>query len=272
VRLRIGASRLERGWAADASPLFDSCVEAAEQIEEPDTLAFALYWRSSCAAHLADFKRARTDADRGIHVARRAGSRLAELANLRCLNVSLLRLGEVNRAIEAGESALAIATDLGVAPYVLAALHNVACTYTLTGQHARAVSLCLKRIELSRELGDVRGEALSLGVLADATTDRVSTSWLCRACCGRCSLSAAHGADRHHGLCLMKLGHAYEAMGSFPEAIIHYLEESLPIFRQLQLPHKAEQVQDALDRCHKAAEKKAQASSIRPRSGADAHR
>lgn len=64
----------------------------------------------------------------------------------------------VNQAAEADESALAIATDLDVAAYTLAALHNVAYTCTLTGQYAHAISLCQQRIKLSQELSDVRGE------------------------------------------------------------------------------------------------------------------
>jgi len=41
-------------------------------------------------------------------------------------------------------------------------------------------------------------------------------------------------------------------MGSYQRAIRH-LQESLPVFRQLRLPHKVQQVLDALDRCRNAA-------------------
>jgi hypothetical protein len=56
-----------------------------------------------------------------------------------------------------------------------------------------------------------------------------------------------HGVGRPYGLCLMKLGYADEPMSRYPEAI-RYLGESLPLFRQLCLPHKVKQVQQALER------------------------
>jgi DNA-binding SARP family transcriptional activator len=48
ARLRLGASIIVCGRAADAFPLLDSCVEAAGQLEEPETLALALYYRGVC--------------------------------------------------------------------------------------------------------------------------------------------------------------------------------------------------------------------------------
>jgi DNA-binding SARP family transcriptional activator/tetratricopeptide (TPR) repeat protein/transcriptional regulator with XRE-family HTH domain len=251
IELRIGASMLERGHAADAFPVLDACVKAAEQGQDPETLSFALYWRSSCAAHLGDFKSAQADADRGVRTARRADSRLAELANLRCLNVSLIRVGQADQAITAGETALAIATDLGIGAYTLAALHNVAYTCTLTGQYARAVELCHQRIRLSQELGDIRGQALSLGVLADAYYGQGQYDLAVQSLHQAMQSFAAHGADRNHALCLMKLGLAYEAMGSHQQAIRH-LQDSLPVFHQLRLPHKVKQVEDVLARCRSA--------------------
>jgi tetratricopeptide (TPR) repeat protein len=120
------------------------------------------------------------------------------------------------------------------------------------------VGLCRQRIELSRELGDVRGEALSLGVLADAYQVQGRYDLAAQSLVLALQSFRAHGADRHHGLSLMKLGHAYEAMGAFPDAI-RCLEESLPIFRQLQLPHKVEQAREALDRCRCAVAMKREA-------------
>jgi hypothetical protein len=49
----------------------------------------------------------------------------------------------------------------------------------------------------------------------------------------------------------MKLGRAYESLRRYPEAI-GFLEESIPEFRQLSLPRKAEEAQEALDRCRAA--------------------
>jgi tetratricopeptide (TPR) repeat protein len=94
----------------------------------------------------------------------------------------------------------------------------------------------------------IRGEALSLGVLADAYHGQGQYNLAVQSLQQALQSFKAHGADRNHALCLTKLGYAYEALGSYQQAIRH-LEESLQVFRQLRLPHKVQQVQDALDRC-----------------------
>jgi tetratricopeptide (TPR) repeat protein len=250
ARLRVSASRIERGHAADAQTGLDRCVEEFEQYEMFEALAFALYWRAVCAWDLDHFECSVNDAERGIVMARRAQSRLAELMNLRELGNALAWLGDRDRAVGASESALAIAVELGVPSYENAALHSLALTYTLTGWHDRAVAVCLQRIELSKSLGDIRGVAVSLGILGDAYQGlgryQESASSLLRAL----PIFRDYHADRHHAVCLLKLGYACEAMGS-PEAI-DYLEESMQIFRRLRLPCKAEEAQRALDQCRAA--------------------
>jgi hypothetical protein len=53
---------------------------------------------------------------------------------------------------------------------------------------------------------------------------------------------------RHHGLCLLKLGYAHQAMGDYPAAA-DYLTESMAIFSQLELTHFVERAQQALETC-----------------------
>jgi tetratricopeptide (TPR) repeat protein len=145
---------------------------------------------------------------------------------------------------------VAIARELGVPSYEVAALRNLAHTSTVAGRHDRSLAACLRGIELGRRLGDICGEALVFGMLGDAYRglgryeDAVSS--LRRAL----PVFRVHSSRRYLAVCLMKLGYAYEAMGS-PEAI-GYLEESLRIFRQLHLPRKVDQAQQALDRCRAA--------------------
>jgi tetratricopeptide (TPR) repeat protein len=255
-RLRIGASMSMRGLAAEPLPLLGWCVTSAEQLDELETLALALYWRGYCAWDLDDFEQAQSDADRGVCVAREAGSRVAELMNLRILGVALAKRDGGDLAITFSEQALAIASDLGVASYELVALHNLAFTYTLTGHYERAVTVCLRRIQLSRELGDVRAEAQSHAVLGDAHHQmgdhQMAAAYLLQAL----PVFREHRTRRHHALCLLKLGYAYEAMGSYAEAI-GYLGESSLMFRQLNLPRKTEQAEHALDRCRAVGASKA---------------
>jgi len=54
--------------------------------------------------------------------------------NLGVLGMVLARLGKPDQAVQAGESALATATGLGIAPYELEALLSLGWTYTLAGR------------------------------------------------------------------------------------------------------------------------------------------
>ena len=113
--------------------------------------------------------------------------------------------------------------------------------------------MCLRRIELSRELGSPCSEALALGVLGDAyyglgRYQEAADTWL-----QALPVFRDHGRSRYHALCLAKLGHEYEAMGRYPEAI-RYLEQSVPVFRRMRLQHKIEHALAAIDRCRAAAE------------------
>ena len=249
--LRVGASMVERGRAADALPILDRCVEIAAQMEVLEISSLALYWRGSCAWDLEDFERARTDADEGLRVARRAGSRLAEIMNLRGRSNALAMLGYSGQAIADSELAVTIATDLGVAAYEAVAWQNYAYACSVAEEYDRAVGVCMRAIEMSRELGHVRGEALAYGILSDTYRGlgrfELAVENLLRAL----PVFRDHHAHRYQALCMMKLGYAYEGMRAYPQAIGH-LEQSLVKFNELCLPHKAELAQRALDRCRAA--------------------
>jgi tetratricopeptide (TPR) repeat protein len=55
---------------------------------------------------------------------------------------------------------------------------------------------------------------------------------------------------RHQALCLLKLSYAYQAMGDYEQAIAS-LEESLPIFRELQLTHYEQQALQTIKSCRR---------------------
>jgi tetratricopeptide (TPR) repeat protein len=233
--LRIGASLVDRGRASEALDILDSAIHAAEEASELEVLAFALYYRGQGTWDMDDHAGAREYAERGLAVARQAGSRLAEMLTLRNLATAHASLGYADRAVAIVEQAAALAEELGAAPYKLVVQHCLAYVCTLVNQHERAAIVCKEAIELSRELGDVASETLMRGILGDAYQGL-----------GRYS-DAAETLERALPVCLLKLGYAYEAMGS-PEAI-GYLEESARIFTELRLPRKADAARQALLRC-----------------------
>jgi tetratricopeptide (TPR) repeat protein len=59
---------------------------------------------------------------------------------------------------------------------------------------------------------------------------------------------ADHGAQCAHAVCLFKIAQSQLALGHTGEGI-RYLEQCLPIFRDLQLPEHEEQALRALDNC-----------------------
>ncbi len=245
--LRIAASFVMRAQPTDAIPLLERCATIARHADDIETLALASYWRGFCAHEIDDFARALRDAEQGVSLSRKARSRVAELMNLRLLANAFAWLGDPEGAVPAAEAAVAIAADLGAPTYDLVATLTLTHTYYKVGKYEQAVSQGSRALELSRRLGDICLEALSLGMLADAYQElgrfEEAASNLSRAL----PAFREQSNRRYQALCLLKLGYAHEAMRS-PLAI-GYLEESLRIFRQLHLPRKADQAQQALDRC-----------------------
>jgi DNA-binding SARP family transcriptional activator/tetratricopeptide (TPR) repeat protein len=244
--IRIGALLSEGGHAVEAVPILDRCIDETSRHGDLAALACALEWRAGCAADLFDWDACRVNAERGVAVARGAGSRTAEQWNLYQLGVALARLGHTEQAVKVSERELRIAPELGAPTYELAALHAAAHTQSVAGRNDRAVVTCLRAIEISRGLGDILGEALAYAMLGDAYYGlgkyRDAATSLQRAL----PVFSSHASRRYYGICLLKLGYVYEALES-PSAI-GYLEESLRIFRQLGLTLIADRALQALDR------------------------
>lgn len=250
--LRSAAARARRGRSAEAARLLDVCIEQFRVAEAQESAAFARYWRALCAWDLDDFSAARHHAERGLLEARQARSRYAELTNIRMVGLSLALEGEYTAAVEACEGAVKLASELGSELYSLVAVHSLALACCHAGQHERALKFSERALALSRRLGVAHDEVSALGVMSDSYLglrrfdDAVGV--LLQAWQELGSLQA----DRHQGLCLLKLGYAYEAMERHSDAI-PCLDASLMIFRDLNLPRKIEQAQEALARCRALA-------------------
>jgi DNA-binding SARP family transcriptional activator len=247
AQLRIGGSLEELGRPADALDVLDSCIDEADGAGDLETLAFALYWRGQATWELDDFAGSLVFTTRGVTVARQAGSRLAELMNLRALGVAYGFLDQHQQAVAAAERAAALADDLAAAPYRLAAQQCLAFIYTLAGQYERAVKVCHLAIKLSRDLDDISTEAVLYGTLGDAYQGLARYDDAASSLLRALPVFEGHRRRRLHAICLLKLGYAYEAMGS-PEAI-GYLEQSARIFTELRLPRKTEEARQVILRC-----------------------
>jgi tetratricopeptide (TPR) repeat protein len=112
--------------------------------------------------------------------------------------------------------------------------YGLAFACTLAGRYDRAVELCARLRELDRNIGNVRGEAVSLGVLGDAYHGLGRHQDAIDAFSEALPVFRDHFIRRHHGLCLLKLGCAHQALGDHRQAA-QYLTESLPVLRDLRL-------------------------------------
>src|SRR5215469_8715775 len=128
-------------------------------------------------------------------------------------------------------------------------MHNLAYVCNLAGQYDRAAKLSLELLDLAREIAYVQGESIALGLLGDAYHGLGRYSEAVEALGAALSLFRGHcNRRRHVGLCLLKLGHAYEKLGQ-PQQARRYLKESLAIFRELRFPHYEERALNALANC-----------------------
>jgi tetratricopeptide (TPR) repeat protein len=248
ARVRVASAMQMSGLSAQAIPVLEDGLGSAAQPADAVTESLSWYMRGLCRLDLNKFAAARDHAERGIAVARLAGSKHAEFLNLRLLSIALAWTGNGDAAIAAGKQALAMAPAFLALECELAALHTLAHTYWLTGRSDQATWACLQAIQLSRRSGDTFGEAMALGYLSDAYRElgwyEESAGCLLRAL----PVFAKTSRRRFQALCLLKLGYSYAAMRCMPEAIAH-IEGSIIIFRQLQVPAKVDEAQAALERC-----------------------
>jgi DNA-binding SARP family transcriptional activator len=244
--LRVAASKIEQGHSGDALPLLNDCAAEAERNGRWEMLALIVYWRGCSYLDADRVDDARHEAQRGVELAIQVGSGLAEYLNLRILSAALGFRGESELAIPAAEAAVNVASRLG-SPHKLAAMHNLAWALALAGRYDRAAQVSRERLALSRQLGDVRGEALSSAVLGQALHGLGDHDSAAQCLHFALSVFREHHARRHEAVCLQKLGSVYAAMACYPEAI-SYLDESLMAYQELRAHTKVSAVEKALDR------------------------
>jgi tetratricopeptide (TPR) repeat protein len=245
--LRVAAAMLRQGRSADAIETLDTCIRQFREVEADDATAFALYWRSLCAWDLDDFDAARRYAEEGRAMAWRVGERYAELANTRMVGLSLALIGD-KAGVEVCEQAMELARELDSDSYTLVTLHSLALACCHAGQHDRALKVAADLVRLSRKLGDARAEATAHGLIADSHLAAGRFEDALAVLLEALSAFGPLQAPRHRGLCLLKLGQAYEGMERWPDAIA-CLDKSLEIFEYLRLPRKYQEAQAALGRC-----------------------
>ena len=96
------------------------------------------------------------------------------------------------------------------------------------------------------------GQAYFLDLLGDAYNGLGRYDEAIAALSEAAASFAEHGAQCAHAVCLFKIAQSHLAMGRTGPGI-QYLEECLPVFRELQLPEHEAQALRVLDGCRAGA-------------------
>ena len=190
IRYRLAtALAANRAQPDQALPMLDRCITAFEQASLPADLSRALYMRAYCLQELGRLPDARSDADRALQLARRSTDRRTE-----ALALSVLGL---------------------------------VCSQE--GRHEQARDHCLAAVEISRDLGEVSYEVLTLYRLINVEHAAGHLDRVLELCEQGFALSDKIGHSLGNGYFHLKTGHALREQGAYREAIPH-LDRALSVF------------------------------------------
>jgi tetratricopeptide (TPR) repeat protein/DNA-binding XRE family transcriptional regulator len=251
ARLRLAAAACGQGEHVQASPLVDQCLAAFDELGDRHGLAAALYWHTVCEWNLGAYADARQSAQRAIRLSQETGDRQTETLALRILALATAHVnlpGNAEDAVVAAEKGLSLARELGEPGLEHEVLHSVANVYTLVGRSEDALRLCHEGLAMAQRLGVQAAIAEWLGVRGDACRALGRYREAAESLLSALPIFRDHFMHRHHGLCLLKLGYTYEALGDY-QAACRYLEQSLDIFGRLRLANYADRARDTLRTC-----------------------
>jgi len=167
-----------------------------------------------------------------LAIAREIGDRQGEGAWLGNLGNAYSDLGQVARAIEYHEQALAISREIGDRRGEGADLGNLGLAYRALGQVARAIEYYEAALAIAREIGDRRGEGIRLGSLGLAYSALGQVARAIEYYEAALAIAREIGDRRGEGAGLGNLGNAYSALGQVARAI-EYHEQALAISREI---------------------------------------
>jgi len=146
-------------WAVEHAKQDDTAARLT--IEYPDAAAHLLNLRLS-AEELLPWQEAALEMARAFKLPQ------SESQSLSNLGLIYATMGEISRAVECFEKALAIAREIGDRNGAGAALGNLGGAYLELGEFGKAIELLTQQLEIARETGDRRGQGNALGNLGRA--------------------------------------------------------------------------------------------------------
>jgi tetratricopeptide (TPR) repeat protein len=178
--------------------------------------------------YLGQMERAIEYHERALAISKDIGDRRGEGTNLGNIGNAYSDLGQVERAIEYYERALAISKDIGDRRGEGTNLGNIGNAYSALGRVERAIEYYEQALAISQEIGGRRDEGHHLGNIGAAYLALGQLERAIEFCERALAISKDIGDRRSEGNHLGNIGNAYNVLGQVERAIEYY-EQALAI-------------------------------------------
>ena len=169
----------------------------------------------------------------GIEAARALKNRYDEGAHLNQLGLAYSHLGQLEKAIDHYQQALAISMEIGDLRGEGNDLCNLGSAYSDLGQVEKAIEHYQQALTIFREIGDRKSEGVILGNLGNVYNDLGQVEEAMEHYNWALTIAREIGDRRSEGNHLGNLGLAYSALYQVEKAIEHY-EQALAISREIE--------------------------------------
>jgi tetratricopeptide (TPR) repeat protein len=220
------------GYYAQAVTLLALAANAAEHEGNRSGQGAHLGNLGNAYRNLGQMERAIEHYEQALAIARAIGDKRGEGNALGSLGLAYTALGQVERAIEHYEQALAIDREIGDRRGEEADLGNLGSAYHSLGQVERAIEYFEQALTIDREIGDKRGEGADLGNLGNAYGDLGQVERAIEYYGQALAIAREIGDRRGEGSRLGNLGLAYADLGQVERAIEYY-GQALAIAREI---------------------------------------
>ncbi|WP_199311592.1 tetratricopeptide repeat protein [Anabaena subtropica] len=152
-------------------------------------------------------------------------------ASLTSLGNAYFSLGEYQRAIEFHQQSLEISREIGERNGEAVSLGNLGNAYNSLGQYQQAIKFHQQSLEIKREIGERNGEGISLGNLGSSYRSLGQYQQAIEFHQQSLEIFRETGNRNGEGSSLNCLGNAYCSLGQYQQAI-EFHQQSLEIFRE----------------------------------------
>ncbi|MDM8524897.1 tetratricopeptide repeat protein, partial [Desulfococcaceae bacterium HSG8] len=222
-----GYARLD-GERAHIMKVLEGCGDRGEWQAVSD-----LVWAAEDYLDMQGYQTERLTAlEAGVKAAQELGHRQNKGSFLGNLGNAYSDLGQVEKAIEYYEQALAISREIGHRQGEGNRLGNLGLAYSSLGQVEKAIEYYEQALAISREIGHRQGEGSHLGNLGNAYRSLGQVEKAIEYYEQALAISREIGHRQMEGSALGNLGLAYSDLGQVEKAIEYY-EQALAISREI---------------------------------------